>query len=192
MVYCNVQRPRLKRTTETFTAPGGDFHLIRPSDDNDVVVEAPTDEQRELLLALDGTHQLEELEKRFGREEVGQTISQLRELQVIEDAADDDRIPAPERERFDRQLRCFSDAGGAAPTPSECQQRLREAKVAVLGVGGLGGASARALASCAGSTATGSRPATSTARPSTPSPTSACSRSRWRRRGCVPSTPRCG
>lgn len=148
MVYCNVQRPRLKRTTETFTAPGGDFHLIRPSDDNDVVVEAPTDEQRELLLALDGTHQLEELEKRFGREEVGQTISQLRELQVIEDAADDDRIPAPERERFDRQLRCFSDAGGAAPTPSECQQRLREAKVAVLGVGGLGGASARSLASC--------------------------------------------
>jgi bacteriocin biosynthesis cyclodehydratase domain-containing protein len=32
-------------------------------------------------------------------------------------------------------------------TPSECQRRLREAKVAVLGVGGLGGAAARSLAS---------------------------------------------
>jgi bacteriocin biosynthesis cyclodehydratase domain-containing protein len=143
-----VERPRLKRTTETFTAPGGDLHLMRPSDDNDVVVEAPTDEQRELLRALDGTHRLAELEERFGSEEVGQTISQLRELQVVEDAADDDLIPAPERERFDRQLRCFSDAGGGAPTPSECQERLRDAKVAVLGVGGLGGSSARSLASC--------------------------------------------
>jgi bacteriocin biosynthesis cyclodehydratase domain-containing protein len=142
-----VQRPRLKRTTETFTTPGGDFHLIRPSDDSDVVVEAPTAEQRQLLQALDGTNQLEELEARFGSEEVSETISQLRELQVVEDAADDDLIPAPERERFDRQLRCFSDASGA-PTPSECQTRLREAKVAVLGVGGLGGASARSLASC--------------------------------------------
>jgi bacteriocin biosynthesis cyclodehydratase domain-containing protein len=142
-----VQRPRLKRTTESFTAPGGNFHLIRPSDDSDVVVETPTDEQRELLQALDGTHQLSELEARFGSEEVGTTLAQLRELQVVEDAADDDRIPTPERERFDRQLRCFSDAVGA-PTPSECQARLSEAKVAVLGVGGLGGSSARSLASC--------------------------------------------
>lgn len=148
MVSTNVERPRLKRTTETFTAPGGDFHLMRPSDDNDVVVETPTEEQRELLLALDGTNRLGELEERFGSKEVVETISQLRELQVVEDAADDDRIPAPERERFDRQLRAFSDAVGGAPTPSECQERLREAKVAVLGVGGLGGASARSLASC--------------------------------------------
>jgi molybdopterin-synthase adenylyltransferase len=143
-----VLRPRLKRTTETFTTPGGDFHLIRPSDESDVVVEAPTAEQRELLRALDGTNRLEELEARFGGVEVSETIAQLRELQVVEDAADDDLIPVPERERFDRQLRCFSDAGGGAPTPSECQASLREAKVAVLGVGGLGGAAARSLASC--------------------------------------------
>ena len=57
---------------------------------------------------------------------------------MIEDAADDELIDPAERERFDRQLRYFSDIG-RGPVPSECQRRLREAKVAVLGVGGLGG-----------------------------------------------------
>ena len=57
-------------------------------------------------------------------------------------------MPPGELERFDRQLRYFSDIGGGI-TPSECQERLREAKVAVLGVGGLGGWSALALA-CTG------------------------------------------
>ena len=69
---------------------------------------------------------------------------------MVEDAADDERIEAKELERFDRQLRYFSDIGSAStPTPSECQERLREAKIAVLGVGGLGGWSALALA-CTG------------------------------------------
>ena len=53
----------------------------------------------------------------------------------VDHAADDERIPAPELERFDRQLRYFSDVGTDGITPSECQERLREAKVAVLGTG---------------------------------------------------------
>jgi bacteriocin biosynthesis cyclodehydratase domain-containing protein len=144
-----VQRPRIKRTTDAFTAPGGNLHLMRPGVGDDLVVETPSAEQRQLLEALDGKHSLAELEQRFGAEEVGDTLAQLQELEVVEDAADDDLIPAPERERFDRQLRYFSDAGGSGPTPSECQARLREAKVAVLGAGGLGGYSAAALA-CSG------------------------------------------
>src|SRR5215218_7832328 len=49
--------------------------------------------------------------------------------------------------RFDRQLRYFSDIGSVdSPPPSECMQKLREAKIAVLGVGGLGGWSALTLA----------------------------------------------
>ena len=133
---------------ETFTAPGGDLHLVRPTGDGDVVVETPTEEQRALLRALDGNHPLPELEERFGTREVNETIAQLDELEVVEDAADDDLIPALERERFDRQLRYFSDVRGAGPTPSECQARLRESRVALLGVGGLGGYSAWALACC--------------------------------------------
>ena len=98
--------------------------------------------------ALDGEHTLEDLHGEFGAEKVDDTISQMQELEVIEDAADDDLIAPEERTRFDRQLRYFSDIGGGKLVPSECQRRLREAKVAVLGVGGLGGWTAWSLATC--------------------------------------------
>jgi len=101
-----------------------------------------------LLAALDGDHTLEQLHQEFGEEAVGDVISQLQELEVVEDAADDDLLAAGELERFDRQLRYFSDVGTDGLTPSECQRRLREARVAVLGVGGLGGWAAWALACC--------------------------------------------
>ena len=67
---------------------------------------------------------------------------------MVEDAADDDRIADSVVERFDRQLRYFSDIT-TGPTASECQARLEEARVAVLGVGGLGGWAALNLA-CTG------------------------------------------
>jgi molybdopterin-synthase adenylyltransferase len=142
-----MRRPRIKRTTEPVGSPDGDVYLMRPSADNDIRIEKPNEEQRQLLEALDGEHTLEQLQERFGEEEVGDLIAQLEELEVIEDAADDDLLPAAELARFDRQLRYFSDIGPQGLTPSECQRRLREAKVAVLGVGGLGGAAARSLAS---------------------------------------------
>ncbi len=142
-----MRRPRIKRTTEPVRTPDGDVYLMRPSAENDIRIEKPNEEQRQLLEALDGEHTLEQLHEKFGEEEVGNTISQLQELEVIEDAADDDLVPAAELARFDRQLRYFSDIGSTELTPSEAQRRLRESKVAVLGVGGLGGACARSLAS---------------------------------------------
>jgi bacteriocin biosynthesis cyclodehydratase domain-containing protein len=142
-----MRRPRIKRTTEPVAAPDGDLYLMRPSAGNDIRIEKPNEEQRQLLEALDGKHTLEQLQERFGAEEVGDTISQLQELDAVEDAADDDLVPAADLARFDRQLRYFSDVGSSQLTPSLAQQRLREAKVAVLGVGGLGGACARSLAS---------------------------------------------
>lgn len=141
-----VLRPRIKRTTEMVESPEGDLYLMRPSAGNDIRIEKPDAEQRRLLEALDGEHTLEQLREEFGAEEVGDLIAQFSELEVVEDAADDDLIPAAELARFDRQLRYFSDIGGERP-PSECQRRLREAKVAVLGVGGLGGSAALWLAS---------------------------------------------
>jgi bacteriocin biosynthesis cyclodehydratase domain-containing protein len=121
---------------------------MRPSAGSDIRIENPNDEQRQLLDALDGEHTLEQLQDEFGKEEVGDLICQLQELDVLEDAADDDLIPAAELVRFDRQLRYFSDIGSGELTPSECQRRLRDAKVAVLGVGGLGGWAAWSLACC--------------------------------------------
>jgi bacteriocin biosynthesis cyclodehydratase domain-containing protein len=142
-------RPRIKRTTESIESPEGDIYLMRPSAESDIRIEKPDEEERQLLESLDGEHTLEQLQERFGEEAVGDLISQLQELEVVEDGADDDLLPAAELARFDRQLRYFSDIGGEGLTPSECQRRLREAKVAVLGVGGLGGSAAWWLA-CVG------------------------------------------
>ncbi|HEY5053555.1 MAG TPA: TOMM precursor leader peptide-binding protein [Solirubrobacterales bacterium] len=102
-----------------------------------------------MLGALDGNHSLVELEDRFGVEEVCDTIARMRELDLIEDTDDDELIPPADLERFDRQFRYFADlchAGGV--TPSACQERLRNARVAILGVGGLGGRVAWELACC--------------------------------------------
>jgi bacteriocin biosynthesis cyclodehydratase domain-containing protein len=143
-----VLRPRIKRTTEVIETPDGDLYLLRPSAANDIRIEKPNAEQRQLLEALDGGHTVPELEERFGREEVDQTLAQMRQLEAIEDGADDELVSAEERARFDRQLRYFSDVAGNELAPSECQRRLREARVAVLGVGGLGGSAAIWLACC--------------------------------------------
>jgi bacteriocin biosynthesis cyclodehydratase domain-containing protein len=120
---------------------------MRPSAGSDIRIEKPDEKDRRLLEALDGEHTLEQLQEEFGEEVVSDTISQLQELEIVEDAADDDLLPATELARFDRQIRYFSDVGTRGLTPSECQSRLREAKVAVLGVGGLGGSAALWLAS---------------------------------------------
>ncbi len=121
---------------------------MRPSAD-DIRVGDPDRGERELLLALDGSESMPELEARFGGELVRDTIARMQELDLVEDAADDDLVPLAERDRFDRQLRYFGDLGHTGGvTPSECQRRLREARVAVLGVGGLGGRVAWELACC--------------------------------------------
>jgi bacteriocin biosynthesis cyclodehydratase domain-containing protein len=143
-----MQRPRIKRTTESIGSPEGDLYLLRPSAGSDIKIENPGEDDRRLLAALDGEHTLAQLEGEFGAEPVADLIAQLRDLAVVEDAADDDRVDPAEMARFDRQIRYFSDVGGPGLVPSECQRRLREAKVAILGVGGLGGWAAWALASC--------------------------------------------
>jgi bacteriocin biosynthesis cyclodehydratase domain-containing protein len=140
-------KPRLKRTIEPIESPAGDLILMRTSAP-DIRIGSPDEGEREMLLALDGSSSLSQLEARFGTEDVRDTIAKLQELDLVEDADDDELVPAPELARFDRQLRYFGDLGrSGGVTPSECQSRLREARVAVLGVGGLGGRVALELAS---------------------------------------------
>ncbi len=143
-----MRRPRIKRTTERIEMPDGDVYLMWPSAGAEIRIEKPDEKERRLLAAMDGEHPLEQLHEEFGSKAVDDAISQLQQLNAVEDAADDDRLAPGELERFDRQLRYFSDIGGGL-TPAECQERLREAKVAVLGVGGLGCWSALSLA-CTG------------------------------------------
>lgn len=140
-------RPRIKRTTEQIEAPDGDLYLMRPSAGTDVHIEDPDEDGRQLLAALDGRHERGELERRFGEQAVSDLLAQLEELGLVEDAADDDLVPAATIERFDRQIRYFADIT-TGPTPSQCQARLESARLVVLGVGGLGGWSALSLACC--------------------------------------------
>jgi bacteriocin biosynthesis cyclodehydratase domain-containing protein len=142
-----VERPRIKRTTERVESPEGDIYLQRPSLGRDVRIEQPDEQGRRLLAALDGAHSRSQLDREFGSQEVNAVLSRLGELGVIEDAADDDRVPRDVMARFDRQLRYFSDIS-TGPTPSQCQASLEGARIGVLGVGGLGGWSALALACC--------------------------------------------
>jgi bacteriocin biosynthesis cyclodehydratase domain-containing protein len=142
-----MTRPRIKRTTEQIEAPNGDLYLMRPSARADIQIENPDAEGRALLAALDGSRTREELEESFGQEAVGDLLAQLEELGLVEDAADDNLIPAASLERFDRQIRYFADIT-AGPAPSLCQARLESARLVVLGVGGLGGWSALSLACC--------------------------------------------
>ncbi len=141
-------RPRLKRTTELIESPDGDLLLLRPSADADVRIERPDREQRLLLASLDGTRPRAELDGRFSPGAVREALAGLGELGLVEDAADDDRLEEGELARFDRQLRYFSDVATDGPTPSECQERLRAARVVMFGVGGLGAWAAWALACC--------------------------------------------
>jgi bacteriocin biosynthesis cyclodehydratase domain-containing protein len=143
-----MERPRIKRTTERMEAPNGDLYLLRPSAGADIHIEDPDEEGRRLLAALDGTRSRAKLIEEFGAEEVGDLLAQLEELGVVEDGADDDLISDDVIARYDRQLRYFSDIS-TGPTASECQRRLESARIAVLGVGGLGGWSALNLA-CVG------------------------------------------
>ncbi len=141
------KRPRIKRTTEQFQAPSGDLYLRRPSETSDIRIKDPSPQLRQLLGALDGTRTRRELDEEFGVDLVGELIGQLDEMGLGEDASDDDLIDPHARARFDRQLRYFSDVSDGQ-TPSQCQEKLEGARIAVLGVGGLGGWSALTLACC--------------------------------------------
>jgi bacteriocin biosynthesis cyclodehydratase domain-containing protein len=139
-----MERPRLKQTIEPIHAPNGDVLLLQPVGEG-VTIKEPDETELALLSALDGSRSLADLSDAFPDAE--ETIAQLRGHGLIEDAADYERLPSAELERFDRQLRYFSDIReSGSPTPSKAQAKLREARVAILGVGGLGGRTALELA----------------------------------------------
>jgi len=141
-------RPRLKLTTEVIALDSGDICLLRPSADCDLIVEQPDDAIRVLLTRLDGRATAAELCDRLGEAATASALRQLAELGALEDADLDDRLPKHVRSRYDRQLRYFSDIADPPATAVGCQQRLSEATVTILGLGGLGSWAAYALACC--------------------------------------------
>ena len=141
-------KPRLKRTVDTVQSAAGDIYILRPGADSDLVVEQPDRVARDLLRALgDGGLTAAELERDFGAERVRSALADLGDAALLEDAADYELVPPRDRERYDRQLRYFADLATDVPA-SEYQRRIRSARIAVLGVGGLGSWAAYALACC--------------------------------------------
>jgi molybdopterin/thiamine biosynthesis adenylyltransferase len=143
-----VLKPRLKRTIDTVESAAGDIYILRPGAGTDLVIEQPDRTARLLLAALDGSRTAGELEERFGGERVRSALGDLAAAALLEDAADDELTPASERERYDRQLRYFADLASGSTPASEYHGRIRAARVALLGVGGLGSWAAYALACC--------------------------------------------
>jgi bacteriocin biosynthesis cyclodehydratase domain-containing protein len=141
-------KPRLKRTVDTVESAAGDIYILRPGDGADLVIEQPDRVARLLLAALDGSRTAEALEVEFGRERVRSALADLADAALLEDAADDELTPARDRERYDRQLRYFSDLAAPGTRAADYHRRIREARVALLGVGGLGSWAAYALACC--------------------------------------------
>jgi bacteriocin biosynthesis cyclodehydratase domain-containing protein len=143
-----MERPRLKTTTEILDSPDGDICLLRPSADCDLVLEGASERDRELIALLDGRTPRTALEGEFGTGPVGELIELLDGEGLVEDAGGYDALSPAERDRYDRQLRYFADLAPAGLSAPDCQRRLREASVVVLGVGGLGSWAAISLACC--------------------------------------------
>ena len=143
-----MERPRIKRTKELLMSEAGDVYVLRPADRSDLVIEGLDTTTSSLLAALDGTRPVDALELDFGPERVAEVLRLLADHELLDDAADDARVSAREAARYDRQLRYFSDVSGGVLPPSEYQRRLREARVLVLGLGGLGSWASYALLCC--------------------------------------------
>jgi bacteriocin biosynthesis cyclodehydratase domain-containing protein len=138
------ERPRLKETIDVFRAASGRVYLYRGGD-SDFELDDPDGSVCTLLAQLDGTRGLDTLEA--PGLSARSAVAQLAELGLVEDASAD-RVLAPrDRGRYDRQLRYFGDVAPAGASRAQYQACLRDARVVVLGLGGLGGWSALALAS---------------------------------------------
>ncbi|MBA3263257.1 MAG: TOMM precursor leader peptide-binding protein [Thermoleophilaceae bacterium] len=140
----------MRRSIETFPASDGTLYLLRAGHGDDLALPGLAARQRALLDGLDGTRtvgELAELHPQLTATEVTGTLEQLGELGVIEDAAaDGEWLSAAEQERYDRQLEYFGELVTAGDSRAACQGRLREARVVVIGLGGLGAWAVWALA----------------------------------------------
>lgn len=147
------RRPRLKSTIDVFNAADGSIHLFRGGE-NDFEIEPDGRPVAALLELLDGQTEIAELRRDrhvtgFSTGEIDAIVGQLWELGAVEDASDDERLGNAAVRRYDRQLRYFGDLAPATVARGDYQRRLAGARVAVLGLGGLGGWAAYALA-CSG------------------------------------------
>ncbi len=128
---------------------------MRGPDHGDLRLDGQTHLIAQLLGRADGTLTTDSLAKEIGRNatersDVTDAIADLLDEGVLDDAtAEASYLSKEERERFQRQLAYFADLAGDSRAAAAAQQRLGQATVCLLGLGGLGSWVAWALA-CAG------------------------------------------
>jgi molybdopterin-synthase adenylyltransferase len=152
------QQLRLKRTIEVLHASDGASYLLRGGADAEFVIEDSTPDERAVLDALAGGGATslaglsEAVAARGGtatEHDLTAALADLDDLGLLEEpgGAAADLLGDEDAERFDRQLAYFADQRPGES--AQLQRRLRDARVAIVGVGGLGTWTASALA-CAG------------------------------------------
>jgi len=135
-----MTRYALRCSVEVFTAPGGDVYLMRPGGGDDLVVEAASAEDVELLEALAaGPLELDGDSRAAGR------LAPLVDADVVlaRGASAVPLVPA-DAARFSRQLPYLAELAGGVP--EDAQRRLRDARVVMIGAGGSGTWTLSALA----------------------------------------------
>lgn len=145
-----LQLPRLKRTLRVLERPG--LLQVRSADESFAIEDAP-DWLHSFLLALDGEADLPSVGERLRRSgarvrlaDLDVALEQLHKHGLVEDASDDRLLSSQQLERYDRQLRYFSEPSVVCEGAVQAQLRLLNAHVVVLGLGALGGNVVQALA----------------------------------------------
>lgn len=150
-----MQLPRMKAVFPPIPLGNG---LIRIAEvDWGIASELQDDEQGNtwrLMELMDGTRSVLDLVASMQAEgrnvtvrDINAAVAALYESGFVEDAAitPPDDLPTAELERYKRNLEFFSYFHRPPATPYDYQMRLRQAKVTVLGLGGLGSYVALAL-----------------------------------------------
>jgi bacteriocin biosynthesis cyclodehydratase domain-containing protein len=147
-------RVRLKRSLELFESPEGPVYLLRSGAKADFWIEEPTSSDRLILRRLARGYVTEqELSALLQEEDVhptGDLACALAELEnggLLERELPEPLLSPRELQRYDRQLIYFADIAPAGTSDQTLQRRLRDARVALIGCGGLGSWTACGLAS---------------------------------------------
>jgi molybdopterin/thiamine biosynthesis adenylyltransferase len=134
-------RPRLKPTMPVFYLAGA----IHIRDCGALLeIEDPQGELRALFEMLDGSLDVDEIERRYRSLAPGAAldprtaIGQLDEAGVLMNAADTTTLDEYELERYSRNIGFFETYSRLDYGKHAMQERLRDCRVALLGVGGVG------------------------------------------------------
>jgi len=134
-------RPQLKITSPAYEVGGSLFVQQCASM---LEIEDQAGDVRTLFALLDGTRTVAELDHEFHEQrpassfDVTAAVTQLDDSGLLVDAAATTALDDYEQERWKRNLGFFETYASLSRSKYDMQERLRECKVALLGVGGVG------------------------------------------------------